>query len=121
MNGRSGGAGFGKEWDSESYHRISEPQFAWGMRLVESLNLRGDETVLDAGCGSGKLTAELLKRLPRGRVIAVDRVREHGGGGTRISEAAVWRTCPMYAERFERANAWSKRRMACSARQRFTG
>jgi trans-aconitate 2-methyltransferase len=72
MNGRGGVAGFGNEWDSESYHRIAEPQFTWGMKLVESLQLRGDETVLDAGCASGKLTAELLKRLPKGRVIAVD-------------------------------------------------
>ena len=72
MNGRSGEAEFGKEWDSESYHRIAEPQFSWGMTLIENLQLRGDETVLDAGCGSGKLTAELLKRLPKGRVIAVD-------------------------------------------------
>jgi trans-aconitate 2-methyltransferase len=67
-----GGAGFGKEWDSASYHRIAEPQFAWGIKLIEGLTLRGDETLLDAGCGSGKLTAELLKRLPNGRVIAVD-------------------------------------------------
>jgi trans-aconitate 2-methyltransferase len=72
MSGRDGGAGSGKEWDSASYHRISEPQFAWGIKLIENLSLRGDETVLDAGCGSGKLTAELLKRLPKGRVIAVD-------------------------------------------------
>jgi trans-aconitate 2-methyltransferase len=72
MNGRGDGTEFGKEWDSESYHRISEPQFAWGIKLIETLRLRGDETVLDAGCGSGKLTAELLKRLPKGRVIAVD-------------------------------------------------
>lgn len=72
MSGKAGRAGFGKEWDSESYHRIAEPQFAWGIKLIESLELRGDETLLDAGCGSGKLTAELLKQLPRGRVIAVD-------------------------------------------------
>lgn len=72
MNGRGGGADLRREWDSESYHRIAEPQFAWGMKLVEGLQLRGDETLLDAGCGSGKLTAELLKRLAKGRVIAVD-------------------------------------------------
>ena len=72
MSGRGEEAGFGTEWDSESYHRISEPQFAWGKKLIETLTLRGDETVLDAGCGTGKLTAELLKRLPKGRVIAVD-------------------------------------------------
>ena len=51
----------------------SHVQFEWGMRLLDSISLRGDETVLDAGCGTGRLTAELLKRLPRGRVIAVDK------------------------------------------------
>ena len=61
------------EWDAARYHRVSEPQFAWGRRVLARLVLAGDETVVDAGCGSGRLTAELLERLPRGRVIAVDR------------------------------------------------
>jgi len=60
------------EWDATAYHRISEPQFRWGLRVLDRLSLRGDEVVMDAGCGSGRLTAELCARLPRGRVIAVD-------------------------------------------------
>jgi len=60
------------EWDSESYDKLSEPQFNWGMKLISRLELRGDETVMDAGCGSGRLTAELVFRLPRGHVVAVD-------------------------------------------------
>lgn len=60
------------EWDSESYDRLSDPQFNWGMKLMSQLGLRGDEIVMDAGCGSGRLTAELLSRLPSGRVLAVD-------------------------------------------------
>jgi trans-aconitate methyltransferase len=39
---------------------------------LKHLKLPGDELVLVAGCGTGRLTAELLKRLPEGRVIAVD-------------------------------------------------
>jgi trans-aconitate 2-methyltransferase len=61
------------EWDATSYHQVSQPQFLWGQRVLDRLSLRGDETVLDAGCGSGRLTAKLLERLPQGRVIAVDR------------------------------------------------
>lgn len=61
-----------REWNSEVYHRVSDPQFGWGMKVLDRLKLRGDETVLDAGCGTGRLTAELLERLPRGSVIAVD-------------------------------------------------
>ncbi len=45
---------------------------AWGEVVVGWLDLRGDERVLDAGCGTGRVTALLRDRLPRGRVIAVD-------------------------------------------------
>lgn len=60
------------EWDASAYHRLANPHVTWGQRVLAALPLRGDETVLDAGCGSGRLTAELLERLPAGRVIAVD-------------------------------------------------
>lgn len=61
------------EWDASRYHHLSEPQFHWGLTVLARLSLRGDEHVLDAGCGSGRLTAKLLDRLPRGCVTAVDR------------------------------------------------
>jgi trans-aconitate 2-methyltransferase len=60
------------EWDAETYDAVSDPQFSWGMEVLERLELRGDEHVLDAGCGSGRVTEELAKRLPDGRVLAVD-------------------------------------------------
>jgi trans-aconitate 2-methyltransferase len=60
------------EWDAKTYDAISDPQFSWGMEVLERLELRGDETALDAGCGSGRVTEELMKRLPSGRMIAVD-------------------------------------------------
>lgn len=62
----------GREWDAEAYQRISSPQLAWGRSVLSRLELDGDETVVDAGCGTGRLTAELLERLPTGRVIAID-------------------------------------------------
>lgn len=61
-----------REWDAETYDAVSDPQFEWGMEVLERLELIGDETVLDAGCGSGRVSAELLKRLPNGHLIAVD-------------------------------------------------
>ncbi len=60
------------DWDATTYDRVSSPQLDWGLEVLERLDLRGDETVLDAGCGTGRVTRELLERLPRGRVIAVD-------------------------------------------------
>lgn len=61
-----------REWDAETYDAVSDPQFEWGMEVLERLELRGDEVVVDAGCGTGRITAELADRLPKGCVIAVD-------------------------------------------------
>jgi trans-aconitate 2-methyltransferase len=61
-----------RDWDGASYDRISATMEALGLGVLERLELRGDETVLDAGCGSGRITQALIERLPRGRVIAID-------------------------------------------------
>ena len=61
-----------REWNAAEYHRLSAPQFEWGQRVLSELHLRGDECVLDAGCGTGKLTRLLLRNLPRGRVVGLD-------------------------------------------------
>jgi trans-aconitate 2-methyltransferase len=61
-----------REWNAAEYHRLSAPQFQWGQRVLNDLHLRGDECVLDAGCGTGKLTRLLLQNLPRGRVVGLD-------------------------------------------------
>ena len=61
-----------REWNSSEYHRLSQPQVSWGKKVLGRLKLRGDETVLDAGCGTGRLTADLVEALPRGRVVGVD-------------------------------------------------
>jgi trans-aconitate 2-methyltransferase len=61
-----------REWDAETYDALAFPQLAWGREVVERLELSGAETALDAGCGSGRVSAELLKRLPQGGLIAVD-------------------------------------------------
>lgn len=62
-------------WHGRSYDRISGPQEAMGREVLERLPLNGDELALDAGCGSGRLTEQLLRRLPEGRVIALDASR----------------------------------------------
>ncbi len=61
-----------RDWDAATYDRVSGPQVEWGAEVLDRLPLEGDEAVLDAGCGSGRVTKLLLERLPRGRVIAVD-------------------------------------------------
>lgn len=61
-----------RTWDGSSYDRISGPMEALGLEALARLELRGDETALDAGCGSGRVTEALIGRLPEGRAIAVD-------------------------------------------------
>lgn len=61
-----------REWDAQSYHVVANPHVDWGRAILERLPLQGDETVIDAGCGTGRLTELLLERLPDGRVLALD-------------------------------------------------
>jgi trans-aconitate 2-methyltransferase len=61
-----------REWDARTYDRVSDPQFEWGLEVLERLELTGDETVIDAGCGSGRVSERLLERLPGGRLIGID-------------------------------------------------
>ena len=64
-----------REWDAEVYHWVSEPQYAWGLRVLNRLALLGSERVLDAGCGTGRLTAALAERLDNGFVVGLDVAR----------------------------------------------
>jgi trans-aconitate 2-methyltransferase len=61
-----------REWDAAAYDRLPIPMTAWGATVLGWLTLRGDERVLDAGCGTGQVTALLRDRLPRGSVVALD-------------------------------------------------
>ena len=60
------------DWDAEAYHDVAEPQEDWGRTVLERLDLKGDEVVLDAGCGTGRVTELLAELVPKGRVIGVD-------------------------------------------------
>jgi len=61
-----------REWDADTYDEVSDPQFEWGTEVLGRLELRGDESAIDAGCGSGKVTEKLLDRLPDGELLAID-------------------------------------------------
>ena len=70
-----------REWDAGTYDRVALPHHGWATVVLDRLELAGDETVLDAGCGSGTVTEQLLERLPHGRVVALD------GSGRMLEEA----------------------------------
>jgi len=83
------------EWDAEEYEAVSAPQTGWGASFLdlfqERRGLRGDEAVIDAGCGTGRVTELLLRHLPDGTVLAVDAseamveaARERFAGDSRV-------------------------------------
>ena len=61
-----------RDWDARTYDRVAAPMTSWGTVVLERLPLDGGERVLDAGCGSGRVTEMLAERLPHGSVIALD-------------------------------------------------
>jgi trans-aconitate 2-methyltransferase len=61
-----------RSWHGATYDRLSTPMEAMGREVLERLPLEGAETVIDAGCGSGRVTEGLLARVPHGRVVGVD-------------------------------------------------
>ena len=61
-----------RDWDAATYDQVADPMTRWGAAVLDRLVLGGDERVLDAGCGSGRVTELLLERLPRGSVVALD-------------------------------------------------
>ena len=64
--------GLTTEWDAASYEELADPMTRWGAKFLEFVELEGNETVVDAGCGTGRVTELLLGRLPEGTVLAVD-------------------------------------------------
>ena len=60
------------KWDPEAYRKSSSAQFGWAMALIEGLKVKGDERILDIGCGDGRITAHLAGLVPCGRVLGVD-------------------------------------------------
>ena len=82
-----------RDWDARTYDRIADPQTRWGATVLDRLPLDGDELVLDAGCGTGRVTETLAARLPRGHVIALD-------GSPAMIDAARERLAP-FGDRIE--------------------
>ena len=84
------------EWNAGEYEVLAAPMTGWGARLLDLVELRGDESAVDAGCGTGRVTEMLLERLPGGSVLAVDAsaamvgaARERFAGDERVQVEGV--------------------------------
>lgn len=70
-----------KDWDAATYHKLSDPQREWGLRVLERLAPAEGERILDIGCGTGRLTSEIAGRGRAFEVVGTDR------SGTMLDEA----------------------------------
>ncbi len=84
------------EFDGEQYRKASGHQKEWGSRLIQELDLRGDEQILDLGCGDGELTAQLARCVPRGGVLGIDASQgmidaagKHAAGNLRVARQDI--------------------------------
>src|SRR6185369_16898725 len=59
-------------WNPKDYARNSSAQLVWARELISRMSFAGSETVLDVGCGDGRISAEFARALPRGYVLGVD-------------------------------------------------
>jgi len=59
-------------WNAADYAANSSVQQAWARETIAMLQLRGDERILDIGCGDGKVSVELARAVPRGAVVGID-------------------------------------------------
>ena len=63
-------------WNAQDYSKSSSEQEKWARELMSKLALKGNERVLDIGCGDGKVTAEMARRLPKGSILGIDSSKE---------------------------------------------
>ena len=82
------------EFNGEQYAKASQHQKEWGGRMISELPLRGDETVIDLGCGDGLLTERIARRVPVGRVVGIGR-REKPVVETNLARERVSRGDPV--------------------------
>ena len=61
-----------KAWDGVAYDALPLPHEQWGIRTIAALNLQPYETLLDAGCGTGRDAQLALEQLPNGSLVCVD-------------------------------------------------
>ena len=60
------------KWDAIDYEQFSQAQQKWARELIGKSDLAGEQSILDLGCGDGKITAEIANIVKRGSIVGVD-------------------------------------------------
>lgn len=77
-------------WDPETYSLSSSAQKMWAEELLSRISIRGDERILDIGCGDGKITAQISRLVPKGSVAGLDSSQEMLGFARSWFPAEEW-------------------------------
>ena len=70
-----------KAWDGVAYDALPLPHEQWGIRTIEALNLQPNETLLDAGCGTGRDAQLALEKLTNGNLVCVESTNQWRANG----------------------------------------
>lgn len=77
-------------WNGENYRQNSQAQENWAKPIIEQLNLKGTERVLDIGCGDGKLTKRLAILVPQGEVVGLDQSQSMLDAANKLIDETVF-------------------------------
>jgi trans-aconitate 2-methyltransferase len=64
------------KWNPEAYEKSSSEQKKWAEEVISKIQIKGNEQVLDIGCGDGKITAHIASLVPEGSVVGIDNSAE---------------------------------------------
>lgn len=59
-------------WNAEKYAKHSSMQYMYATEILNDCSFQPDNTILDIGCGDGKITMLMAQEVPEGRVIGID-------------------------------------------------
>lgn len=59
-------------WNANQYEKHNQADKNFSNSFVQGISLKGDEKILDVGCGDGRIAAQLAKQVPQGEVIGLD-------------------------------------------------
>jgi len=85
-------------WDAATYERVADPQEAWAREVLDRSAVTRADTVLDAGCGGGRITRAHRRRAGGHRVLHGQHVRDRRPAGAPDARAGAERAAAQLDE-----------------------